>query len=120
MQETGSNPIPSIVVMYSNIEFLKLNYSWTLLMLASTSNANPKLTEYIPKEIEEKMCLLIVESLPYYKSIFKEMILANYHNALLLYEFLVTEQWKSLASSFCCYLINNHYCQHDLGLRNFA
>jgi hypothetical protein len=61
-------------------------------MLASTSTANPKLTEILPKEIEEKMDSLIAGSLPYYKSIFKEMFLANQHNGALLFKFLITEQ----------------------------
>ena len=35
---------------------------------------------------------LIAGSLPYYKSIFKKMFLANQHNGALLFKFLITEQ----------------------------
>ena len=63
--------------------------------MLTTVNSNTTLTENYPKEIEEKIGSLIAESLPYYKSIFKEMFLANQNNAMLLYYFLVTEKKRT-------------------------
>ena len=59
-----------------------------MLNATADSNPNPKLTGPFPIETDEKMNLLIPRSLSYYKSVFKELYLANQHNAMLLCIFL--------------------------------
>ncbi len=62
--------------------------STTAITTGSSSVSSKTQTEKLHKDIES----IIDGLLPYYKSIYKQMILANLQNANTLYEFLLTEQ----------------------------
>jgi hypothetical protein len=68
-----TNSIPSIVDMYASIELCRFELSIDLIMLTSTTNANPRLTKILPNETKEQIKSLIAGSLPDHKSIFREM-----------------------------------------------
>lgn len=80
----GSNPIPSIVVMGCDILFLNCQGLIVIVLISSTTIS--KISSNIPENIqaqklEKDIEVMIEGSLPYYKSIFKQMMLVNLQNA---------------------------------------
>lgn len=88
----GSNPIPSIVVMGCNINFLNLRESTDVKeqMLTKYTIDHLENIDSIPLNIEKfdkDIEHIITGALPYYKSILKQMYFSNQQNANILYSF---------------------------------
>jgi hypothetical protein len=90
----GSNPIPSIPVMdlyiFYKLTNLLLNrpFEWLHSKKTSITTATEKNRRV---DLEMKIDSLTEGALPYFRSIFKQMTLANPENSKIVCEFLIAE-----------------------------